>query len=187
MVPTQVPETRIGYAGKKPSWTELVHTESIGSNGHIGISIFGLGVPADLTDDERWAFDKQASQMSELLCAYAARRDPARAEAALKEFADIVALFDQPIFVERIPNGYCSRYCCEHKPWFNITTKIGHIQIGWRKRVINIDWSRTAVAKTGDELFPNENVTRGDRYIHAYGYEKAREYIRAITSAAENA
>lgn len=85
-----------------------------------------------------------------------------------------------PIFIEEIPNGYCSSYCCKHLPWFNIVTSVGQFQIGWRKRVLYIDWSRIANAKLARELFPDEDVTKGDRYIHAWGLAKAQEYIDTI-------
>lgn len=95
----------------------------------------------------------------------------------------ILALFNEPIFVEEIPNGYCSRACCINYPWFIVTTKIGHIKIGWRKRVINIDWSKTIVKATAENLFPNEEVTMEGHSIHAWGYEKAKEYLDILHKA----
>ncbi len=102
---------------------------------------------------------------------------------AAKEKEDILNLFaGRTIFVEEIPNGYCNQPCCCHKPWFIVTTPIGHIKIGWRKRVIAIDWTRTVQKKKTKDMFPNEDVTMNSdyedtRYIHAWGYEKAKEYI----------
>lgn len=109
---------------------------------------------------------------------------PESAEQAKTEKEGILLLFgDRSIFVEEIPNGYCSDYCCEHLPWFIVTTNKGRIKIGWRKRVINIDWSDSIVLTSkAEELFPNENVTKGDYYIHAWGYEKAKEYIDILLS-----
>ena len=88
----------------------------------------------------------------------------------------------ETIYVEEIPNGYCNRYCCKHLPWFVVTTKVGRITIGWRKRVINIDWEGSAITKKANELFPQEDVTKGDKLIHAWGYEKAKEYIGVLLS-----
>jgi len=86
-----------------------------------------------------------------------------------------------------LPNGYCS---CEHcAPWFNVNTEFGTVQIGWRKRVINIDWSsmRETLKKCGElpntsfiSLFGEENVTKGSDGIHAYGWDKAQDYLSRI-------
>jgi hypothetical protein len=85
-----------------------------------------------------------------------------------------------PIFVEEIPNGYCREGCCYHLPWFIVTTPVGRIKIGWRKSVINIDWTETKGTLTSKELFESEEVTKDTRSIHAYGYERAKAYVDAI-------
>jgi hypothetical protein len=89
---------------------------------------------------------------------------------------------DQPIYVEDIPNQYCKDYCCSMLQWHNVTTSVGVITIGPRKRVINIDWTKTRGTKTAEELFPNESGTKGERYIHAWSIEQARDYVQAIVS-----
>jgi hypothetical protein len=61
-----------------------------------------------------------------------------------------------------------------------VTTSRGVIKIGWRSRVINIDWSESDIKGLAKELFPNENVTKEDQYIHAWGYDKAKEYISVL-------
>lgn len=76
-----------------------------------------------------------------------------------------------------VPNEYCG---CEHcAPWFKVTTEFGVIKISWRKRVVNIDWSEIS-SLTDDVLFDNESVTRGPSFIHAWGYDKAEEYLSCI-------
>lgn len=72
-----------------------------------------------------------------------------------------------------IPNEYCR--CVRCGPWFVAETPYGQIKIGWRKRVINLDWSGTQ--NTFPTLFAEEDVTQGTTYIHAWGYEKATDYL----------
>lgn len=98
---------------------------------------------------------------------------------AKEQRIEILSLFEQPIYVTEIPNGYCHDACCEHLPWFVVTTKIGPIKIGWRKSVISIDWSETK-APDAEILFPKEDVTKHGQLIHAWGYEKAKEYISVL-------
>jgi hypothetical protein len=97
--------------------------------------------------------------------------------------AELVALFDNPDEVEEIPNGYCNQWCCRHLPWFVVTTPVGKIKLGWRKRVISIDWTSTLVEATAEELFPNEKVTKSLRLIHAWGIDDARRYIQTILTS----
>jgi len=107
--------------------------------------------------------------------------DPLRKTQAAEEKKEIINLFEgKNIFVEETENQYCDMPCCCDRPWFTVTTSIGRFKIGWRKRVIFIGWGDTLQKKTSDELFPEENVTKGDFYIHAWGYEKAKEYINKI-------
>jgi hypothetical protein len=73
-----------------------------------------------------------------------------------------------------IPNGYGGGAV----PWFRITTHVGTLTVGWRRRVISIDWSDTREDML--ELFRNEQVTKGSNYIHAHGKEAAIDYLRLI-------
>jgi hypothetical protein len=77
-------------------------------------------------------------------------------------------------------NGYCSKACCINRKWLLVMTPVGPIQIGWRKRVISIDFSQTVLEESAGELFPSEDVTKYDQVVHAWGYEKAKEYIERI-------
>lgn len=149
------------------------------------------GIDIEITADVRREFTKNdernARQITEKLVdalmeeTYAL--DPKNKEEAEKERADILGLFgDRAIYVEEIPNGYCSRYCCKHLPWFDVTTSKGRIKIGWRKRVINIDWEKSIIKEDAETLFPDEDVTKFDKGIHAWSLAKAKEYIDKLLS-----
>lgn len=84
------------------------------------------------------------------------------------------------IFAQEIPNGYWPDAYGLHRPWFRVTTSLGVFVIGWRKSVISIDWKETCLTKSGEELFPDENVTRWETGIHAWGVEKAAAYLRRL-------
>ena len=79
-----------------------------------------------------------------------------------------------------IPNEYSSHI--HYANWFIVSTPDGDIKIGWRKRVINIEWLDSY--KQFTETFKIQDVTKSfdyleskDRYIHAYGIEKVIEYL----------
>lgn len=57
-------------------------------------------------------------------------------------------------------------------------TPKGLIQIGWRKRVISIDWSDTGIRRVVTE----DDVTKDDTMVHAYSYAKALAYLTALAT-----
>lgn len=61
-------------------------------------------------------------------------------------------------------------------PWWLIVTSVGVIRIGWRKRVIEINWSdigrRVEVTK--------DDVTKEATLVHAWSYTKALEYLTTL-------
>lgn len=69
-------------------------------------------------------------------------------------------------------------------PWFRVTTEKGHVLvIGWRRRVIAIDWSATG--RNLLHLFDDVRDTKGKHYIHAWLYEQAVDYLKRIRQALE--
>jgi hypothetical protein len=63
----------------------------------------------------------------------------------------------------------------EKYPWWVVHVKGGgNITIGWRKRVICIDWSMTN--RRG--LITEDDVTKDDTHVHAWTLDKALEYLR---------
>ncbi|MBQ8298609.1 MAG: hypothetical protein IJX99_01875 [Clostridia bacterium] len=85
---------------------------------------------------------------------------------------------------ELLPNGYCHQDCCSHIPWFLFHTIHGDIIMGWRKRVISIEWQENYKPFDMNDLFATENVTKwekaGKRGIHAWSEEKAYEYLQSV-------
>lgn len=78
-----------------------------------------------------------------------------------------------------VPNEYGS---FEYRgSWFSVATPEGVFTIGWRKRVIEItlhDWPVDCA-----RLFVGEGVTVDNQYVHAYGWDKAVEYLQVILQA----
>ena len=103
-------------------------------------------------------------------------------------FSDFDLKWKETMSCEVVTNEYCSEPgCCGHRPWFMFTTPYGRIKIGWRKRVINIEFYDF---KGVDyySLFAEENVTKGyfvknenNYYIHAWGKDEAWRYLSAVT------
>lgn len=86
---------------------------------------------------------------------------------------------------ELLPNGYCKEKCCSHIPWILFHTIDGDIIVGWRKRVISIEWQENYKSFDLESLFTDEDVTKwtskeGKRGIHAWGKEKAYEYLLKV-------
>jgi hypothetical protein len=165
---------------------ELYKAEMCGTYGALGIKIEIAAsklTREQLMENEalRYAAYDIERTLKNLLMALSMAAMPEQMERAENQRRDLLACFmSDVIYVEPIPNGYCSDGCCKHLPWFIVTTKVGRIKIGWRKSVINIDWSDTLGTKTSKELFESESVTKDTRGIHAYGYERAKAYVGAI-------
>lgn len=160
-------------------YEDVYSQESFGADGSFGIKIqLALGRPlttADMTEIYRFV-----PQLVEAIRTNGVQTDPKRIEARAQQRREILDLFPAPIYVEEIPNEYCRQWCCSDRPWFVVTTPIGRVKIGWRKRVINIDWSESSLKEKAVELFPDEETTRVDQLIHAWDYERARAYIQTL-------
>jgi len=78
-----------------------------------------------------------------------------------------------------LANGYWPRSYLkerEKSPWWLVKTEIGLIIIGWRKRVISIDWSDTKVRA----IVTEDYVTKDEAYVHAWSVDKAVSYLKAL-------
>jgi hypothetical protein len=167
-------------------YKQLCASESYCSIGGFGLKILVAAdnLPNLDQDTIRHAVYEAGDKILSEIKAIIKQNDPETAN-EIKENRNIVKLFPEPVFVEEIPNVYCSSWCCRHLPWFVVTTLVGRIKIGWRKRVINIDWSETVGTESSDDLFADEDVTKGNKYIHAWSIEKARQYIETIITSGQ--
>lgn len=167
---------------KLDNYKTITGFEQWGDSGSLGLRIQAAGHP--LPDLERTSITYPAqdflNKLKEEITAAIKSTCPYALQEAHNERHSLLSCFPEPIFVEEIPNGYCGQGCCRHLPWFIITTKVGRFKIGWRKRVISIDWSETRGTLLCEDLFDGENVTKGERDIHAWDLEKAKEYINRI-------
>src|SRR5882724_2753252 len=118
-------------------YVKAYEMESHGEYGSLGIRIM-LSLPRELTDEDKWTLQKSADTIHNEIMAETIKLDPETEKDRQLVRAGIVGLFLQPIYVEEIPNGYCSQWCCRQKPWYVVTTSVGRIKIGWRKRVLEI-------------------------------------------------
>lgn len=66
-----------------------------------------------------------------------------------------------------------------NSPWWLAVTPFGPIQIGWRKRVISINWEDTPAR----QVVTADDVTKGDDHVHAWSYAKALEYLTTLRGA----
>ncbi len=64
----------------------------------------------------------------------------------------------------------------KENPWWLVKTKAGLIEFGWRKRVISIDWTDTGI----NHIIPDNDTTRNSHMCHAWGEEKAIEYLKSL-------
>jgi hypothetical protein len=63
-------------------------------------------------------------------------------------------------------------------PWWLVKTYAGLVKIGWRKRVLNIDWSDTPIRA----IITDDDVTKTETLVHAYSDLKAVEYLQKLAS-----
>lgn len=159
--------------------------ESYGKNAFgVQLLIGGIEPQALVNTEEGNTIERAFEQIQDAIGRHKVKSDPRAIAAWNEEAANLVGLFPDNVYIEFIPYEYCSQPCCCLRRWLNVYTKIGPIKIGWRKSVISIDWSKSNQKKLADDLFPTYNGTKYDQAIHAYGYEKAKEFLSVIMKEA---
>lgn len=78
-----------------------------------------------------------------------------------------------------IENEYCGCDLCSN--WYKVETVYGNFIVGWRKRVITLKYTGKYKINIGELI--NDDVTKDERYIHAWGYTKLVEYLTQIFTA----
>jgi hypothetical protein len=94
--------------------------------------------------------------------------------------------------VHQLPNGYCGDLCCPQRPWMLAETKYGLIKIGWRKRVISIEWPKELNIHGNDTLPKDEQksdtscgTTSWENGVHAWGWGNAVNQMTNLVEIAE--
>ena len=160
------------------NWKTLHKTEKYGQR-NFGVEI-KVAMDRGVTENDNIALCRVADEIEEAIMRETLRLDPEEVKLKEEQRAKLMACFGNfANYADEIPNGYCNRWCCSMLPWYVVGTPKGLVTIGWRKRVIQISWA-PRVNGFADELFPGEDVTKIDRTIHAYGYDKAKAYISRI-------
>lgn len=161
-------------------YKQLYKSEKWGEVHSLGIDI-KIACPIPINDSMQRAAHEAADIIEQAITLEFHATDPESQARAAEEKKDLLNCFPvTPLYVKAIPNGYCNRACCAHLPWYQVTTAIGVITLGWRKRVISIDWTDSDLIASAQALFPNEDVTKQGKLIHAWSYDKAREYIAVL-------
>lgn len=87
--------------------------------------------------------------------------------------------------LQQIENRYWPVSYVEQRaadPWWNVITDYGMITIGWRKRVISINWEETPIR--GEVT--SDNVTKTEDLVHAYSMADALTYLTELRKLAQN-
>lgn len=92
-----------------------------------------------------------------------------------------LAGFDEPAKLRELANGYWPNAPAyaqirQDSPWWLVETPFGPITIGWRKRVISIDWRECSFRG----VITEDDVTKDDSMVHAWSYVKALDYLTKL-------
>lgn len=79
---------------------------------------------------------------------------------------------------DELPNEYWPRVpdyrqLRDESPWWLVHTELGMVKIGWRKRVISIEWGRPEYRC----IVTKDEVTKDEKMVHAYSYADAVKYL----------
>lgn len=102
-----------------------------------------------------------------------------------KEVESLFVLAGIPVLkIKALPDGYGyspddDRYfkTLPRTVWWFVKTSVGWIEIGWRKRVININWEDTPIRK----IITEHDVTKSETNVHAYSMEDALVYLKTLS------
>lgn len=119
--------------------------------------------------------------------------------------AFLLLSYTTPLSLKKIPNQYCGDHddstcdTCKARPWWLIETNVGMIKVGWRKRVIVLNWKATGIPLGYNDV-TEADVTKDQYEVHCYGYDdllrnwermlhilrcKKRDELRAAEEAAK--
>lgn len=131
-----------------------------------------------LSDSEKNEICSSAYRIANELQKGAERNDPEVVQALACERQQILGCFPAGCCYEIVPNEYSMD---SSRPWLKVHTTRGPFIVGWRKRVIELKWSGTVAYKNIPfGLFDGEDVTKSEAIIHAWSYDKLRDYVNRL-------
>lgn len=77
----------------------------------------------------------------------------------------------KPLGVWETLNGYSKS---REDPWYLVQTPWGMLHMGWRKRVMEIDWTQTTIRVE----ITQDDTTKDPCYVHAWSKARAAVYLR---------
>jgi hypothetical protein len=101
-------------------------------------------------------------------------------EETLKELRGLVDLSKLPhdatweLANQYWPDAYAETII--NSPWLLVRTPAGMVRIGWRKRVLHIDWADTKIGK----IITEDETTKNPTTVHAHSISKAVEYLTKL-------
>lgn len=164
------------------------------SSDGFGVQIY-VRAGRELTEADHSACDEARRAIGDAIREETARLDPLMASEAAAHLASFRRWFGEagltPVLVEPIPNDYwptSGAYADVRlaSPWAVVTSEIGRVTIGCRKRVIEINWTDSTVKQDAPTLFPDVQDTkggRGERYIHAWNSACAVGLLRRLADS----
>lgn len=75
----------------------------------------------------------------------------------------------------KLPNDYWGTDAITG-PWWLVRTNKGMLRLGWRKRVLELDWSDTPIKL----VVTSDEVTKTESMVHANTLAKAAEYLTTL-------
>lgn len=164
---------------------DLIKISGSDSTGHFSLQISGE-VPGCPDEEAGRIADHYADLILEELRCAAVRARPDFQETMNNQLKEFEGYFRDAGFsdvvVIKTENEYWKGYYGLDKPWADVYTELGTFTIGWRKRVIHLEWS-LFVGDKAETLFPNEDVTKYDYVIHCWSPEKCKEYLKTIRNS----
>ena len=165
------------------SRNQLVKHPYVNVGNYEGVGRFAIGiqidvaVPYKISEAMESKIYRAINQLKDELYYDMEASDPETMAAIERENKKILACFPEPYNFKKLPNGYGEG---PNRPWFYVFTPKGPITIGWRRSVISIEWKDTVIEGTAEQLFPDQDVTKIDKLIHAHGYEAAERYLKVL-------
>jgi hypothetical protein len=163
-------------------------TGGIEAHGRFSTSLMVLTKLSPAIPHEEMNFIRDhVEQIVNKLTEMQSKKDPQLQLDAATERATLLGFFHgKAIRAQETTNPYHARspFGWMH-PHFLVTTEIGVISIHRRKRVYSIDYSNTDVKEDSQTLFPDEDVTKEGKLIHAWTTEKAQAYINKLFEVAQ--